>query len=93
MREILRWKKGKFAFKADLVQPTPELNRQSVGGLLLEAMRLEDEARALKRFPPVGAAHLNSVMSTGLPSGRRPARRQRSSFEMGAGSFGRGVTS
>jgi DNA-binding response OmpR family regulator len=44
LREILRWKKGKFAFKADLVQPTPELNRRSVGGLLLEAMQLEDEA-------------------------------------------------
>jgi len=45
LREILRWKKGKFVFKADLVQPKPELNRQSVGGLLLEAMRLEDESR------------------------------------------------
>jgi DNA-binding response OmpR family regulator len=44
LREVLRWKKGKFAFKADLVQPKPELNRQSVGGLLLEAMRLEDES-------------------------------------------------
>jgi two-component system, OmpR family, response regulator len=45
LRELLRWKKGKFSFKADLGQPKPELNRQSVGGLLLEAMRLEDEAR------------------------------------------------
>ena len=45
LREVLRWKKGKFVFKADLVQPKPELNRQSVGGLLLEAMRLEDESR------------------------------------------------
>jgi DNA-binding response OmpR family regulator len=44
-REVLRWKKGKFVFKADLSQPKPELNRQSVGGLLLEAMRLEDESR------------------------------------------------
>jgi DNA-binding response OmpR family regulator len=45
LREVLRWKKGKFVFKADLVQPKPELNRQSVGGLLLEAMQLEDESR------------------------------------------------
>jgi len=45
MREVLRWKKGKFAFKADVVQPLPELARVSVGGLLLEAMRLEDESR------------------------------------------------
>jgi hypothetical protein len=45
LRELLRWKKGKFVFKADLGQPKPELNRQSVGGLLLEAMRLEDESR------------------------------------------------
>ena len=45
LREVLRWKKGKFVFKADLVQPKPELNRKSVGGLLLEAMRLEDESR------------------------------------------------
>jgi len=45
LREVLRWKKGKFTFKADAVQARPELNRQSVGGLLLEAMRLEDESR------------------------------------------------
>ena len=45
LREILRWKKGKFAFKAEVVPARPELNRVSVGGLLLEAMRLEDESR------------------------------------------------
>jgi hypothetical protein len=45
LREILRWKKGKFVFKADLVQAKPELDRKSVEGLLLEAMRLEDESR------------------------------------------------
>ncbi len=45
LREILRWKKGRFAFKADAVEPRAEFNRQSVGGLLLEAMRLEDESR------------------------------------------------
>jgi hypothetical protein len=45
LREVLRWKKGKFVFKADAGKPKPELNRQSVGGLLLEAMRLEDESR------------------------------------------------
>lgn len=45
LREILRWKKGKFVFKADLVQTKPELDRKSVEGLLLEAMRLEDESR------------------------------------------------
>jgi CheY-like chemotaxis protein len=45
LREVLRWKKGKFEFKEDLAQPKSGLKRQSVGGLLLEAMRLEDEAR------------------------------------------------
>jgi DNA-binding response OmpR family regulator len=45
LREMLRWKKGKFVFKADLGKPKPELNQRSVGGLLLEAMRLEDESR------------------------------------------------
>jgi DNA-binding response OmpR family regulator len=45
LRELLRWKKGKFVFKAELLQPKPELSRKSVGGLLLEAMRLEDEAQ------------------------------------------------
>ena len=45
LREVLRWKKGKFVFKADAGKPKPELNRQNVGGLLLEAMRLEDESR------------------------------------------------
>jgi DNA-binding response OmpR family regulator len=44
LREILRWKKGKFAFKAELAPPVNELNRKSIGGLLLEATRLEDEA-------------------------------------------------
>lgn len=46
LRELLRWKSGKFVFKAELGQPKPELNRQSLGGLLLEAMRLEDESRS-----------------------------------------------
>jgi two-component system, OmpR family, response regulator len=45
MREVLRWKKGKFAFKAEALQPKPELTRISVAGLLLEAMRLEDESQ------------------------------------------------
>ncbi|HEX6277159.1 MAG TPA: response regulator [Polyangiaceae bacterium] len=45
LRQILRWKKGKFGFKPDSVAPGAELNRQSIGGLLLEATRLEDEAR------------------------------------------------
>jgi len=44
LRELLRWKKGKFSFKAELGRPASVLDRKNVGGLLLEAMRLEDEA-------------------------------------------------
>lgn len=46
LRELLRWKKGSFAFKPNLdAQPRLE-NRQSLGGVLLEAMRREDESKA-----------------------------------------------
>lgn len=44
LRELLRWKRGSFAFKADTARPPPEQSRQNLGGLLLEALRLEDEA-------------------------------------------------
>ena len=44
LRETLRWKKGSFTFRGAEVsiQGGP---RQAIGGLLIEAMRLEDEAR------------------------------------------------
>ncbi len=44
LRETLRWKKGSFTFRSAEVsiQGGP---RQTIGGLLIEAMRLEDEAR------------------------------------------------
>ena len=44
LRELLRWKKGSFSFQPDLAGPPPLENRQSLGGILLEAMRREDEA-------------------------------------------------
>ncbi len=43
VREVLRWKKGSFDFKTIKVV-TPRGARQALGPLLLEAMRLEDEA-------------------------------------------------
>lgn len=44
LRETLRWKRGRFSFRnADLAAQTGP--RQAIGGLLIEAMRLEDEAR------------------------------------------------
>ncbi len=46
-REVLRWKKGSFDFKNTKVV-APRGNRQGIGGLLLEAMRLEDEASSKK---------------------------------------------
>jgi len=45
LRVVLRWKKGSFAFKPDADKPLPKGARQSLGGLLLKAMQLEDEAR------------------------------------------------
>ena len=49
LRETLRWKKGRFSFRSVTVtaQPAtaPSGTRQTIGGLLIEAMRLEDEAR------------------------------------------------
>lgn len=44
LRELLRWKRGKFAFKPDANAPAEDPKRQSLTGLLLEATRLEDEA-------------------------------------------------
>jgi DNA-binding response OmpR family regulator len=44
LRETLRWKKGSFSFRNAEVA-TPSGPRQTIGGLLIEAMRLEDEAR------------------------------------------------
>ena len=46
LRAVLRWKCGSFAFKPDASKPAPsaKVQRQSVGGLLLKAMQLEDEA-------------------------------------------------
>lgn len=44
LRETLRWKKGRFSFRnADAAAQTGP--RQAIGSLLIEAMRLEDEAR------------------------------------------------
>lgn len=46
LRELLRWKKGKFAFKPDPKKQTaPGFTRRSLTELLLEASRLEDESR------------------------------------------------
>lgn len=46
LRAMLRWKRGSFAFKPDVNRPapSPKAQRQSLGGLLLKAMQLEDEA-------------------------------------------------
>lgn len=44
LREILRWKKGSFSFRGADV-PLPSGPRQTIGGLLIEAMRQEDESR------------------------------------------------
>jgi two-component system, OmpR family, response regulator len=46
LRALLRWKRGSFAFKPDASKPmpSPKAQRQSLGGLLLKAMQLEDEA-------------------------------------------------
>jgi hypothetical protein len=44
LREVLRWKNGRFTFRSAEVAPTGD-SRQTIGGLLIEAMRLEDEAR------------------------------------------------
>jgi CheY-like chemotaxis protein len=45
LRELLRWKQGSFAFKPDPAQADGDSTRQSLTELLLEATRLEDEAR------------------------------------------------
>jgi two-component system, OmpR family, response regulator len=46
LRALLRWKRGSFSFKPDAKKPSPspKIQRQSLGGLLLKAMQLEDEA-------------------------------------------------
>jgi two-component system, OmpR family, response regulator len=45
LREVLRWKKGSFSFRSSQGIVTDSGEQQKIGGLLLEAMRLEDESR------------------------------------------------
>jgi DNA-binding response OmpR family regulator len=45
LRETLRWKKGSFTFRGATTVTLSAPPRPSIGGLLIEAMRLEDEAR------------------------------------------------
>ena len=45
LREVLRWKKGSFSFRGSQGTASDSGEQQKIGGLLLEAMRLEDESR------------------------------------------------
>jgi len=47
LREVLRWKKGSFSFRGGQggASDSDSGEQQKIGGLLLEAMRLEDESR------------------------------------------------
>jgi two-component system OmpR family response regulator len=45
LREVLRWKKGSFSFRGSQSVVSDSGDQQKIGGLLLEAMRLEDESR------------------------------------------------
>jgi two-component system, OmpR family, response regulator len=46
LREVLRWEKGSFSFRGSQGGvSTDSGEQQKIGGLLLEAMRLEDESR------------------------------------------------
>lgn len=45
LRNLLRWRGGSFAFKPSADGKDTKSPRQSLGGLLLEAMQLEDESR------------------------------------------------
>jgi DNA-binding response OmpR family regulator len=45
LREVLRWKKGTFSFRGGNASDSDSGEQQKIGGLLLEAMRLEDESR------------------------------------------------
>ena len=45
LREVLRWKKGSFSFRGSQGVVSDSGDQQKIGGLLLEAMRLEDESR------------------------------------------------
>ena len=45
LREVLRWKKGSFSFRGTQGATSDSGEQQKIGGLLLEAMRLEDESR------------------------------------------------
>lgn len=45
LREVLRWKKGSFSFRGSQTSASDSGQQQKIGGLLLEAMRLEDESR------------------------------------------------
>jgi two-component system, OmpR family, response regulator len=45
IREVLRWTQGRFVFRNSEGSVPSNAKRHSVGAVLLEAMRLEDESR------------------------------------------------
>ena len=45
LREVLGWKKGRFWFRSEGAPPGEKAARSSIGALLLEAIRLEDESK------------------------------------------------
>jgi CheY-like chemotaxis protein len=63
LREVLSWRAGRFSFviREGASLPAP---RASVGALVLEAMRLEDEEKAPKAAPVFGLGPDNLVEET-----------------------------
>ncbi len=78
LREVLRWRQGRFRFRPVASNDAP-MSRRSVGALLLEAVRLDDEACArrsgidIQEAPPSSAAVLPASIGTSkrsVPPGR-----------------------
>jgi DNA-binding response OmpR family regulator len=82
LREVLRWKQGRFRFRPGTDSATPA-NRRSIGALLLEAVRLDDEStHEMDEAPTMKRGALASRQSSPpntrrnapVPSSRRVSR-------------------
>lgn len=79
LRQILCWKEGRFRFRpgTDTIVPAAA-NRRSIGALLIEAVRLDDESAAEhgkmpEEEPPTGGRR--SIPQINSPSSPPPSRR------------------
>lgn len=73
LREVLRWKQGRFRFRPGTgVDTASSANRRSIGALLIEAVRLDDEStHDFDEAPTVKRSTLGGAHPSSPPTSRR----------------------